>query len=192
MADPKLEALIRMKIQKQMQPNPEPPIFDDTKPQPEVPQPPSPDERPINTMLENGASFADFAPEQTAGRPFAMGLDMMAENNNDLYHKMRRTDVNGMQASPATRANAFPYDPRTKVDPESLARTQAFMNPTGPQGRELLMRAVVEQMRKGGQMLQGGASSAQAAIQQALQQQYNPGGQPSSVPGTPMSQPPRR
>lgn len=192
MADPKLEALIRMKIQKQMQPSPEPPIFDDTQPQPNVPTAPTPEERPINTMLENGASFAAFAPEQTAGRPFAKGLDMMADNNKALYYKLRGADVNGMQASPATQANAFPYDPRTKVDPEQLKRTQAFMNPMGPQGRELLIQALMEQAQKGAQALQGGASSAQAAVQQALQQQYNPGGHPSGVPGTPMRAQPRR
>lgn len=189
MADPKLEALIRMKIQKQMQPAAEPPIFDDTQPQPEAP----PDQGALSQMLQNGADFSQFSDAPTQGKPMVPGLEAMHANNRSKYEMLRETPVNGAMASPTGMANAAPLGPIDPVEQQAgLERSMAIRNPMGPEGRKLLMQALMEQAQKGGQALQGGASSAQAAVQQALQQQYNPGGHPSGVPGTPMRPQPRR
>lgn len=189
MADPKLEALIRMKIQKQMQPNAEPQIFDDTQPQPEAP----PEQGALSQMLKNGADFSQFSDAPTQGMTQEQSVGAMHANNRSKFNMLRETPVNGMSASPTGVANAVPIGPIDPVEQQAgLERSKAIRNPMGPEGRKLLMQALMEQAQKGGQMMQGGASSAQAAIQQALQNQYNPGGHPSGVPGTPMSPPPRR
>lgn len=189
MADPKLEALIRMKIQKNMQPSGEPPIFDDTQPQPEAP----PEPGALGQMVKNGADFSQFSDAPTQGMTQPQSVDAMHANNRSKYEMLRSTPVNGTMASPTGMANAAPLGPIDPVEQQAgLERSMAIRNPMGPEGRKLLMQALMEQAQKGGQALQGGASSAQAAIQQAMQQQYNPGGHPSGVPGTPMRPQPRR
>jgi hypothetical protein len=190
MADPKLEALIRMKIQKNMQPAAEPPIFDDTQPQPEAP----PEQGALSQMLKNGADFSQFSDAPTQGMTQPQSVDAMHKNNVSKFQDMRSMPVNGAMASPTTVLNASPHDPRVAPDPNQFAMPevmQAMQNPVGnARSREMLMQALVQQAQKGGQMLQGGASSAQAAIQQAMQQQYNPGG--GNAPAAPMRPQPRR
>ncbi|TXH52549.1 MAG: hypothetical protein E6Q97_15505 [Desulfurellales bacterium] len=184
MADPKLEALIRMKIMKNAQPT-EPPIFDDTQPQPEAP----PDQGMLSQMLKNKADFSQFSDAPTQGMTQPQSVDAMHANNKAKFQALRETPVNGAMASPTAVANAVPRDPRVSPDPNQFATPQimqAMQNPVGdPRSRELLRQALIQQAQKAGQAIQGGAASAQAA----LQQKYNPGGF-GSVPTTPM--PPRR
>jgi hypothetical protein len=179
MADPNIEALIRMKIQKNMQPS-EPPIFDDTLPQPEAP----PDQGTLSQMIKNKADFSQFSDAPTQGMTQPQSVDAMHKNNMNKFQDLRSTPVNGAMASPTAIANSLPRDPRAVPDPNQIAlpqAMQAMQNPIGdPRSRQMLVEALMKQAQQGGEMLQGGAASAQAA----LQQQYNPGG--GNVPAAQM------
>lgn len=107
MADPKLEALIRMKLQK-MQPPAEPPIFDDTQPQPQPPAAPGAQgyggQPGIMEMAQSGG-LGQIAP-------VAGGVKGMQQNNMDQFRQISNTPVNGHMASPESVDMAFPQQQR--------------------------------------------------------------------------------
>jgi len=184
------EALTLELNQLDSMPPSEPPIFDDTQPQPEA----GPDPASLGQMIKNGADFSQFSDAPTQGMTQPQSVDAMHKNNVSKHQAMRAMPVNGAMASPTTVLNSSPRDPRVVPDPNQITlpqAMQAMQNPVGdPRSREMLRQALMQQAQRGGQMLQGGASSAQAAMQRALQQKYNPGG--GNAPAAPMRPQPRR